>query len=72
MNRVSIYVAGAVHWRQWLGEELHEVRVTCNEQDVLETAVEVTESPACIAKTHTRLTAMHLLQAAHTTLKNIT
>lgn len=25
------------HWRHWVGEELHEVRVTCNEQDVLET-----------------------------------
>ena len=27
----------------WVGEELQEVRVTCNEQDVLETMVEVTE-----------------------------
>lgn len=30
------YVAGAVHWRHWVREELQEVRVTCNEQDVLE------------------------------------
>ena len=34
-------MAGAVHRRRWRGEELREVRVTRNEQDVLEAVVEV-------------------------------
>lgn len=41
MNRVSIrHVARAIHQRRWAGEEAPEVRVTCNEQDVLETVME--------------------------------
>lgn len=38
------YVARAVYWRHWVGEDLQEVRVTRDEQDVLETVVEVTET----------------------------
>lgn len=37
-------MAGAIRWRYWVEEELQQVRVTCNEQDVLEMAAEGTES----------------------------
>lgn len=43
-------MAGAVHWRHWRGEELQEVRVTRNEQDVLETVVEV-----CVVSAHSAI-----------------
>lgn len=35
----------------WVGEELQEVRVTCNEQDVWETVVEVTEAQCVSSNT---------------------
>lgn len=52
-------MAGAIHWRHWVGEELQEVRVTCNEQDVLETAVQGAERRFVPSNSGNELFSLH-------------
>ncbi len=58
------YMAGVVHRRHRLGEELREVRVTCNEWDVLEAVIKLTE-----ARWVLHFCTMLILQAAQNILQ---
>lgn len=53
-------MAGALHWRHWVGEELQEVRVTCNEQDVLESQWVMSNPGKRFTTSHSACSTEHL------------